>query len=89
MELVAGLGGATLGRAATRAALAASAPALALPLGAVAGGLFMAGASKAKLSREIAQNTSKERARRARRSKMVQKLMAVCAFVVIAQESAR
>lgn len=84
-EMVDDLGRATLASAATRRALAGAPPALALPLSAVAGGLFMAGASKARLSKDIGKEAAKERARRARRSKMVQKLMGLCAFMVIAR----
>lgn len=88
-ELVGDLGRATLASSATRAALsrAGAASALALPLGAVAGGLFMAGTTKKQLSEEIGKEAAKERARRARRSKMVQKLMSMCAFLVIAEQA--
>jgi hypothetical protein len=55
-------------------------PALGLPLGAVAGGLFMAGLRRRELVR--ASDTENIRKLRARRSKLVQSVVALSAFMV-------
>ena len=69
--------------AAGSALSAAFAPAVAVPLGVVAGGVYMAGRGKNTLAR--LDNTSDDkaaRAKRARRSKLVQSVVALSAFIV-------
>lgn len=57
---------------------------LAPGLSAVAGGLYMAGRRSHDLTRRPDEDDSKQaRARRARRSKLVQNVVTICAFVVV------
>ena len=57
---------------------------LAPGLSAVAGGLYMAGRRRHDLTRRPDEDDSKQaRARRARRSKLVQNVVTICAFVVV------
>ena len=72
------------------------ATALAAPLGVVAGGLFMAGlatqdradATPSRRARPLRYQVVEERQKRARRSRMVQQLMTVCAFLTVASVEA-
>jgi hypothetical protein len=80
-----GATGAFAATAAT-AAIVATAGAAALPLGAVAGALFLAGRRKRNLLRGIEQDAVKTRARRARNSRLVQSVVALSVFVVASTE---
>jgi hypothetical protein len=68
--------------AAAGAGVAALGPAVALPLGALAGGLFMAGRGKRALVKVAEEEAEKTRAQRARRSRLVQTVVTLSAFVV-------
>ena len=63
----------------------ALAPAVAVPLGALAGGLFMAGRRRKDLVRVAGEEAKKTRAQRARRSRQVQSMVSLCAFLVAQQ----
>ena len=63
----------------------ALAPAVAVPLGALAGGLFMAGRRRQDLVRVAGEEAKKTRAQRARRSRQVQSMVGLCAFLVAQQ----
>ena len=65
------------------AASAAFAPAVAVPLGVVAGGVYMAGRGTRKVA-PLAQEHASSREKRARRSKLVQNVVVLSAFVVAA-----
>ena len=62
-------------------------PALAGPLGALAGGLFMAGRRKHELIKTSETEAEKTRTQRARRSKLVQTVVSLCAFLVAAADT--
>lgn len=68
--------------AAGGAAAVALGPAAAIPLGALAGGLFMAGRAKRGLVKVAEEEATKTRAQRARRSKQVQAVVSLAAFVI-------
>jgi hypothetical protein len=55
---------------------------LAVPLAALAGGLYMAGRLKRDLVKTAAAEAEKTRANRARRSRLVQNVVALSVFVV-------
>jgi hypothetical protein len=70
---------------AAAARIAGTGGAAAIPLSAVAGGLYMAGRATRELVRDSTEQASKTRAQRARNSKQVQATVALCAFVVAHQ----
>lgn len=69
--------------AAGTATLAAGAPAVAVPLAAVAGGIYMAGLRKRELVAVAGEGASQTRATRARRSRLVQSMVVLCAFLIV------
>lgn len=72
----------------TAAAAGATAGSLAMPLAAVAGGLFMSGRSK-RGAAEVAESEAKRsRANRARRSRMVQSVVILSVYLVASQTNA-